>query len=135
MIAVNQNDSRRTECGQRNSQTNFNRKFKEEKVCAKMVPKNLSKDQKLTREQVCQNVLEKTEEDPDFLNSVVTCNETWLFQYDPETKRHNSLSKTKKGMNVKIRDQDNARRFLRYSRNCYDSVRTTRSNHESDVLQ
>jgi hypothetical protein len=39
---------------------------------------------------------------------------------------NNSLSKTKKGMNVKIQDQDNARRFLRYSTNYYDSVRTTR---------
>jgi hypothetical protein len=29
----------------------------------------------------------KIEEDPDFLNGVVTCDETWLFQYDPETKR------------------------------------------------
>jgi energy-converting hydrogenase A subunit M len=29
------------------------------KVCAKMVPKNLSKDQKLNREEMCQNVLEK----------------------------------------------------------------------------
>jgi hypothetical protein len=57
------------------------------KVCAKMVPKNLSEDQKLNREEMCQNVLEKTAEDPDFLNSVVTYDETWLFQYDPETKR------------------------------------------------
>jgi hypothetical protein len=61
--------------------------LKMKKVCAKMVPKNLSKDQKLNREEMCQNVMEKIEEDPDFLNSVVTCDETWLFQYDPETKR------------------------------------------------
>jgi histone-lysine N-methyltransferase SETMAR len=38
------------------------------KVCAKMVPKNLSKDQKLNREEMCQNVLEKTEDDPDRLS-------------------------------------------------------------------
>jgi hypothetical protein len=62
-----------------------NLKMKE--VCAKMVPKNLSEDQKLNREEMCQNVLEKTVEDPDFLNSVVTCDETWLYQYDIETKR------------------------------------------------
>jgi hypothetical protein len=84
--------------------------------------------------------LEKIEEDPDFLNSVITCDETWLFQCDPETKQQsmqwktNSLSKTKKGMNVKIQDQDNACRFLRYLRNYYDSIHTTQSNHESDVL-
>jgi hypothetical protein len=51
-----------------------------------MVPKNLSEDQKPNREEMCQNVLEKTE-DPDFLNSVITCDETWLFQYNPEPKR------------------------------------------------
>jgi hypothetical protein len=43
---------------------------------------------------MCQNVLEKTEEDPDFLNSVITCDETWLFQYDPETKRQSMQWKT-----------------------------------------
>jgi hypothetical protein len=53
--------------------------LKMKKVCAKMVPKNLSEDQQLNREEMCQNVLEKTEEDPDFLNSVITCVETWLF--------------------------------------------------------
>jgi predicted transcriptional regulator len=60
--------------------------LKMKKVCAQMVPKNLSEDQKPNREEMCQNVLEKTEEDPDFLNSVVNCDETWFFQYDPETK-------------------------------------------------
>jgi hypothetical protein len=110
------------------------------KVCAKMVPKNLSEDQKLNREEMCQNVLEKNEEETDFLNSVVTCDESRLFQYNPETKRQSTQWKTthcprpKKGTNVKIQDQDNACQFLRYSRNYYDSVRTTRSNRESDVL-
>jgi hypothetical protein len=63
-------------------------------MCAEMVSKNLSEDQKLNREELCQNVLEKIEEDPDFLNSVVTCYETWLFQYDPETKRQSMQWKT-----------------------------------------
>jgi histone-lysine N-methyltransferase SETMAR len=68
--------------------------LKMKKVCAKMVPKNLSEDQKLNTEEMCQNVLEKIEEDPDFLNSVITCNETWLFQYDPEIKRQSMQWKT-----------------------------------------
>jgi hypothetical protein len=59
-----------------------------------MVPKNLSKDQKLNREEMCQNVLEKIEEDPDFLNSVITCDETCLFQCDPENKRQSVQWKT-----------------------------------------
>jgi hypothetical protein len=32
--------------------------LKMKKVCSKMVPKNLSKDEKLNREEMCQNVLE-----------------------------------------------------------------------------
>jgi hypothetical protein len=39
-------------------------------------------------------LLEKIGEDPDFLNSVVTCSETWLFQYDPETKQQAMQWKT-----------------------------------------
>jgi histone-lysine N-methyltransferase SETMAR len=66
--------------------------LKMKKLCAKMVPKNLSEDQKLNGRDVS-NVLEKIE-DPDFLNSVVTCDETWLFQYDPETKRQSVQWKT-----------------------------------------
>jgi hypothetical protein len=54
----------------------------------------LSEDQKLNKEEMCQNVLEKIEEDPDFLNSVVACDETWLFQYDPGTKRQSVQWKT-----------------------------------------
>jgi bacterioferritin (cytochrome b1) len=47
-----------------------------EKVCADMVPENLSEDQKLVRKQVCPEVLEKIEEDANFLNTVVTYDET-----------------------------------------------------------
>jgi predicted transcriptional regulator len=68
--------------------------LKMKKACAKMVLKNFREDQKLNREEMCQNVLEETEEDPDFLNSVVTCDETWFFQYDPETKRQSVQWKT-----------------------------------------
>jgi hypothetical protein len=57
-----------------------------------MVPKNLSEDQKLNREEMCQNVLEKTEEDPDFLNSVVTM-KLGSFN-DPETKQQSIQWKT-----------------------------------------
>jgi histone-lysine N-methyltransferase SETMAR len=95
------------------------------KVCAKMVPKNMSKDQKLNREKMCQNVLEKTEEDPVFLNSVITCNETWLFNttQKPNDNQYSGKQltfKDQKGTNVKIQDQENACRFLQDSRNYYD---------------
>jgi hypothetical protein len=30
--------------------------------------------------------LQRIEDEPDLLNSVITCDETWIFMYDPETK-------------------------------------------------
>jgi hypothetical protein len=33
-------------------------------------------------------------EQPDVLENVITCDETWIFQYDPETKRQSMHSKT-----------------------------------------
>ena len=57
------------------------------KVCAKLVPKILSEDQKQRRVNFCKGMLEKIRYDPDILYQVVTGDETWVFQYDLETKR------------------------------------------------
>jgi len=58
------------------------------KVCAKLVPKNLTPDQKLLRQQFCSDFLERLEEDPGLVKNIFTCEETWIFQYDVETKMH-----------------------------------------------
>jgi len=60
------------------------------KVCAKMVPKILTDDMKNTRVQKCQELLERYEVDPDFLDKVVTGDESWIFEYDPESKRQSA---------------------------------------------
>lgn len=60
------------------------------KVCAKMVPKVLTDGQKLRRVEVCQENLNMCESDPQFLNNVITGDESWIFEYDPETKRQSS---------------------------------------------
>lgn len=57
------------------------------KICAKMVPKNLTIEQKDTRKNVCVDLLEKIANDPEFFNCVITGDESWIFEYDPETKR------------------------------------------------
>ena len=57
------------------------------KICAKMVPKLLSDDQKARRMQVCEDTLQNIENDPELLTKVITGDETWVFEYDPETKR------------------------------------------------
>ena len=55
--------------------------------CAKMVPKLLSEDQKQQRVTVSQDIIEYLEDDPDLLGRVITGGESWIFEYDPETKR------------------------------------------------
>jgi hypothetical protein len=57
------------------------------KVCAKMVPKVLSDEQKECCKELCLDLLQRIDNEPDLLNSVITCDETWIFMYDPETKR------------------------------------------------
>jgi hypothetical protein len=84
---------------------------------------------------------EKIEENPDFLNSVITCDETWLFQYDPETKRQSMQWETthsprsKKARMLKSKVKTVLVVFFDIKRIIYyDSVHTIWSNRESDVL-
>jgi len=57
------------------------------KLCAKVVPKNLTIEQKDNRKDVCLHLLERIQGDRNFLKKVITGDETWIFQYGPETKR------------------------------------------------
>ena len=57
------------------------------KVCAKMVPKNLTTEQKANRRDVCLDLLDHLEREPECLSRVITCDESWILKYDPETKR------------------------------------------------
>jgi len=64
------------------------------KVCAKMVPKLLSDEQKECHKELCLDLLQRIENEPDLLNSIITCDETWIFTYDPETKRQSMKRKS-----------------------------------------
>ena len=57
------------------------------KICAKMVPKLLNDAQKERRVQVCEDIIERLETEPNLLAKVITGDESWVFEYDPETKR------------------------------------------------
>ena len=59
------------------------------KVCAKMVPKNLNltTEQKANRRDVCLDLLERLEREPEFFSPFITGDESWIFDYEPETKR------------------------------------------------
>ena len=38
----------------------------------------------------CKDIVETAENDPEFLDSIITGDESWCFKYDPETKRQSA---------------------------------------------
>jgi len=52
-----------------------------------MVPKNLTTEQKTSRRDVCLDLLDRLERELEFFNRVITGDESWILEYDPETKR------------------------------------------------
>ena len=64
--------------------------LKMRKICPKFVPRVLREDQKERR---CHNIREMVvliNSDPAVLDALVTSNESWIYCYDPETKRQSS---------------------------------------------
>ena len=57
------------------------------KICAKMVPRLPNEAQKERRVQVCQDILEQLETEPNLLKRVVSGDESRIFEYNPLTKR------------------------------------------------
>ena len=43
------------------------------KVCAKLVPKNLSQEQKDNRKEICSDIMDRLTEEPYLLTEVITC--------------------------------------------------------------
>ena len=60
------------------------------KICAKFVPRMLEEDQKERRCHDSREMVELINSDPAVLNALVTCDENWIYCYDPETKRQSS---------------------------------------------
>ncbi|KMQ83968.1 histone-lysine n-methyltransferase setmar-like protein [Lasius niger] len=65
------------------------------KICAKLVPKHLSVEQKAIRLKICQDLLGRLEIEPNFLDKVITGDESWMYEYDPETKQQSEEWHTK----------------------------------------
>ena len=63
------------------------------KIYAKFVPRVLREDQKERRCQDSREMVELINSDPAVLDALVTCDESWIYCYDPETKRQSSLWK------------------------------------------
>lgn len=60
------------------------------RVAAKFVPRLLTQEQKTIRMNVCQDLKTKIARDPNFLNKVITGDESWCYGYDPEIKQESS---------------------------------------------
>ena len=61
--------------------------LKLKKLSARWVPRMLTKAQKKRRVEVSQQLLDRYNEDPDdFINRLLTQDETWVHHFDPETK-------------------------------------------------
>ena len=60
------------------------------KICAKFVPRVLWEDLKGRRCHDSREMIELTNSDPAVLDALLTCDESWIYCYDPETKRQSS---------------------------------------------
>ena len=108
------------------------------KVCNKMVPKNLMTEQKANRRGVCLDLLDCLEREPEFFSHVITGDEPWIFEYDPETKRqirewHCKLSPSQESENEQIQNQIDAH-FFRQSGDRPQGICATRTNCRSNFL-
>jgi hypothetical protein len=76
------------------------------RVVVKFVPKLLSQEQQQLRHEVTWDMLECANGDPEFLKTVITGDETWVYGSGPETKvqssqwKHSSSPRPKKAQRV-----------------------------------
>ena len=70
---------------------NIREEIKMRKICAKFVPRELREEQK--EEHDSREMVELINSDPAVLDALVTCNESWIYCYEPETKRQSSQCK------------------------------------------
>ena len=64
--------------------------LKMRKSCTKFVPRVVREDQKERRCHDSREMVELINSDPAVLDALVTCDEIWIYCYDPETKRQSS---------------------------------------------
>ena len=70
--------------------TIIHKELKMRKICAKFVPRVLREDQKERRCHDSREMVELINSDPTVLDALVTCDESWIYCYDPEIKRQSS---------------------------------------------
>ena len=85
------------------------------KFCAKIVLRLLDVDPKEHRMQVSQDFIECLQIDPNLLCRVITGDETWFFEYDPENNRQSLVEVTEADeyMPVKVKSLSHIDNVLR----------------------
>ena len=89
-----------------------------------MVPRRLLKDDQKDRMQVCQDIIDRLQTEPDLLRKVISSDETRIFEYDPETERQSCQRKSPMSLRpkkantrtVKIKSQSHVDHILRCQR-------------------
>ena len=70
--------------------TIIHEELKMRKICVKFVPRVLREDQKERHCHDSREMVELINSYPAVLDALVTCDESWIYYYDPETKRQSS---------------------------------------------
>ena len=73
--------------------TIIHEELKMRKICARFVPRVLREYQKERRCHDSREIVELINSDPAVIDSLVTCDESWIYCFDPENKRQISLWK------------------------------------------
>lgn len=64
------------------------------RIAAKFVPRLLTPEQRQQRVEVCEDLLQRVQEDPTIMSRLITGDESWIYGYDPETKQQSSQWKS-----------------------------------------
>ena len=86
------------------------------RVSARWIPRLLTEDEKLKRVRISRSFLHRyKQEGNEFLNRIVTTDETWLYHFDPETKQQSSAWKRKSSpppLKAKVRQSSQKNMFI-----------------------
>jgi len=125
--------------GQGKCSTNSKGRIGHEKDLCKIGSKTAVRWTKRTSQGIVYGLLQLSENEPDSVNSIITCDETWVFTYDPETKRQStqwistSFPRQKK-THESFEVQGHVYCFLWYPGYCDGRVATQRLDVKSAVL-
>jgi AraC-like DNA-binding protein len=76
-----------------------------QKLKASLVPHALTQDQKEVRASICADLLHEAQNNAMFINSIIADDESWCFQYDPQTKRQSAEWRSTCRPSKKVRRQ------------------------------